>query len=105
MAPAAAARARKSIDAASFSKVFPSKSFEVDNEAGCHKFEEIVGRRATLKPFLGQVETVVSTAAMMLISEGNRHGKGTACTHLPVSGRHARLGSAIWIFNDDDNPA
>ena len=96
MAPAAAARARKSIDAANFSKVFPSKSFEVDNEAGCHKFEEIVGRRATLKPFLGQVETVVSTAAMMLISESNPRRK--AFPPLPFPGPHAPPGSLRQTF-------
>ena len=53
MASAAAARAQKSIDSGSFSKVFPIESFEVDNEAVGDNFEEIVGRSAALKRVFG----------------------------------------------------
>jgi formate hydrogenlyase transcriptional activator len=75
MASAAAARAQKSIDSGSFSKVFPIESFEVDNEAVGDNFEEIVGRSAALKRVLGQVETVAPTAATVLILGETGTGK------------------------------
>jgi formate hydrogenlyase transcriptional activator len=75
MASAAAARAQKSIDSGSFSKVFPIESFEVDNEAVGDNFEEIVGRSAALKRVLGQVETVAPTTATVLILGETGTGK------------------------------
>jgi formate hydrogenlyase transcriptional activator len=75
MVSAAAARAQKSIDSGSFSKVFPIESFEVDNEAVGDNFEEIVGRSAALKRVLGQVETVAPTAATVLILGETGTGK------------------------------